>query len=206
MMTKTWQLEDVSSRAKDARYTFYLPSKTALKMLKPGDEVKLIFLCDIENDKGWSAERMWVQITKIGLFSFEGFLDNEPYYIPDLKAGELIKFKTKHIIQMSIDDPVPNMVDKYFSRCYVTSSVLDNKKKVTRLYREKPEKDEENYSGWTLYSLEDSEEYLNDSSNWNYVSLGAVLNKDDRFISLLESEYDSDFFWNEDKKLFETVD
>lgn len=204
-MSKTWSLEDVSDRAKDARYTYYLPSKTALKLLKLGDAVKVVFLCDVENDKGWSAERMWVQITKCGLWGYEGFLDNDPYYIPDIKAGDKVKFKSKHIIQLSIDDPEPNTVNDYVSRCYVTNSVLKGESKVSRLYREEPTNEEENYSGWTLYSLSDSEEYLNNSENWNYISLGAILNKDDRFIGLLGSSYNKEFIWEESENLFKEI-
>lgn len=204
-MSKTWKLEDVSDRAIDARYTFYLPSKNVLKLLSPGDGVKVVFLCDVENDKGWSAERMWVQITKKGIFGYEGYLDNDPYYIPDIKAGDLVRFKSKHIIQISIDDPVPNIIDQYLPRCYVTDSVLNQKKQVTRLYREKPEKDDENFSGWVLFSEDDDKEYLDESDNWHYVSLGAVLNRGDHFVELLESDYDTEYVWNNIQKDYEKI-
>ncbi len=204
-MSKTWKLEDVSDRAIDARYTYYLPSKKALKLLSPGDAVKIVFLCDVENDKGWTAERMWVQITKRGTFGFEGYLDNDPYYIPDIKDGDTIRFKSKHIIQMSIDDPEPNTIDKYAPKCFVSDSVLYGEKQVTRLFRERPEKEEENYSGWTLHSNDDEEEYLNESKNWHYVSLGAVLNKGDQFIELLESRYDTEYVYDNFEKAYKKI-
>jgi len=204
-MSNTWKLEDVSNRAIDARYTYYLPSKAAIKLLSAGDAVKIVFLCDVENDKDWTAERMWVQITKRGLLGFEGYLDNDPYYIPDIKSGDKINFKSKHIIQMSIEDPQPNIIDKYIPRCYVSDSILHGKKLVTRLFREKPKKDEDNYSGWTLYSDDDEEEYLNKSSNWHYVSLGAVLNKCDQFINLLESEYNTEYVWDDRSRTYNKI-
>lgn len=204
-MTRTWKLEDVSDRAFDAKYTYYLPSEQALNLLSVGDAVKIVFLCDVENDKGWSAERMWVQITRIEGGNFEGYLDNDPYYIPDIKAGDSVEFERKHIIQISIDDPIPNAVDQYTSRCYVTNSILIDGKKVTRLFREEPEGDEENYSGWTFFSEDDSEEYLNSSENWSYVSIGAVLNRDDDFIDLLNSEFDSEYVWDESDGLYQKV-
>jgi hypothetical protein len=204
-MSKTWKLEDVSDRAKDAKYTFYLPSNEALNMLAVGDVVKVIFQCDVANDKGWSAERMWVQINKVDSGHFEGYLDNDPYYIPDIKAGDRVEFEKKHIIQMSIDDPVPSVVEQYAPRCYVTNSILRDNKKVSRLYREKPEEDEHDYSGWTLLSIDDSDEYLNDPDNWNYVSLGAVLNRDDSFIELLDSDVGSDYLWVESASLFRQI-
>ena len=204
-MAKTWQLEDVSDRAIDAKYTYYLPSNAALNLLSVGDAVKIVFSCDVENDKGWSAERMWVQITEISNNQYEGYLDNDPYYIPDIEAGDLVKFESKHIIQISIDDPIPNTVDKYIPRCYVTGSILDGDQKVTRLFKEEPEENENDYSGWTFLSEKDDEQYLNDSNNWHYVSLGAVLNKDDRFIELLESEFDSEFVWDEQENVYNKI-
>jgi len=42
-MSQTWTLDDVSPRAVDAPYTFYLPSKELLAQLQAGDIVKLIF-------------------------------------------------------------------------------------------------------------------------------------------------------------------
>ncbi len=198
-MGKTWELEDVSDRAIDARYTFYLPSREVIDLLSVGDIVKLVFLCDVENDKGWSAERMWVQITAIRDSEFEGFLDNDPYYIPDIKAGDTVVFQPNHIIQTSIDDPVPSIVDDYSSRCFVSGSVLYGDKQVTRLYREEPDEKAESYSGWMLFSVDDSEEFLSDSKNWHYVSLGAVLNKGDEFVELLESDYETGYVWDDSK-------
>ena len=204
-MDKTWELEDVSNRAMDARYTFYLPSTEVIEMLSVGDIVKLVFLCDVENDKGWSAERMWVQITGITDSEFEGFLDNEPYYIPDIKAGDKLVFQARHIIQTSIDDPVPSIVENYISRCFVSDSVLYGGKQVTRLFREEPGEKQENYSGWVLFSDEDDEVYLDDADNWHYVSLGAVLNKGDQFIELLESAYDTEYVWDSSNNEYKKV-
>jgi len=50
-MQKTWKLEDVSGRAIEAPYTFYLPSPQLIAQLQVGDLVKLIFQCDVENER-----------------------------------------------------------------------------------------------------------------------------------------------------------
>lgn len=197
-MQKTWNLEDVTEIAKGAPYTFYLPSKTVLDKLKVGSLVKLMFACDVENDKGWTAERMWVIVTDINeSCSFTGTLDNDPYYIPDLKYQEKVTFQRKHIMQTDIEEIETDIVEKYLPRCYVTSEVLYDLKPVGQLYREVPEDGEENYSGWNLFSGEESEDYLNNAENWNYVSLGAVLNRCDRFVALLELEdYENEYAWS----------
>lgn len=133
-MIKTWNLEDVTEIKKEAPYTFYLPSKFVTDNLKPGNIVKLMFMCDVENDKGWSAERMWVIITDRNEDSFTGTLDNNPYYIPDLKYKDVIEFEVKHIMQTDLSDPEPDIVDKYLPRCYVTSEVLNGFKPVGCLF------------------------------------------------------------------------
>jgi hypothetical protein len=194
----SWHLEDVTEIAKESPYTFYLPSETVIRKIVPGNIVKLMFSCDIENEQGWSAERMWVIVTEIQDGVFKGTLDNDPSYIPDLKYQDIIQFQSIHIMQTDIDDTTPNIVEKYNGRCCVTSQVLNDGFPVHQLYWEQPEEDEENYSGWTLTSGNESDEYLNDSDNWHFVSLGAVLNKCDRFISLLElQDVDHEFVWDE---------
>lgn len=202
-MQKTWELEDVTEIAKGAPYTFYLPSKIVIESLDVGNIVKLMFSCDVENDKGWSAERMWVIITKKEGEIFTGTLDSDPYYIPDLKYQDIIEFHKKHIMQTDIEDSEPDIVEKYFPRCYVTSEVLQDLKPVGHLYREVPEEGEENFSGWNLFSGEETEEYLNNSENWNYVSLGAVLNKCDRFKEVLEIEdYENEYVWSNETQSY----
>ncbi|WP_230515267.1 DUF2185 domain-containing protein [Teredinibacter turnerae] len=205
-MQKTWELEDVTKIAKNAPYTFYIPSNAVLESLSVGNIVKLMFSCDVENDKGWSAERMWVIITKKEGSKYTGTLDNDPYYIPDLKYQEVIEFDETNIMQTDIKDTAPNLVEKYLPRCYVTSEVLKELKPVGQLYREQPEESEENYSGWNIFSGEETEEYLNDSGNWNYVSLGAVLNKCSRFIDVLDLEdYKNEYVWSENTQSYKKI-
>ena len=206
-MGQTWSLENVINIGKECPYTFYLPSGTVLSMLKVGDAVKLMFNCEVENDKGWSAERMWVQITERERNSFKGFLDNEPYYIPDIKAGDIVEFSIENIMQTDLDDPEPSEVGVYTERCFVTGSILNDKNLVHQLYREEPDdkQREREYSGWTLLSGLESEDYLNDSNNWYYVSLGSILNIDDRFKCLLNSEYETEYVWDENSSSYKKI-
>ncbi|MEI8647339.1 DUF2185 domain-containing protein [Paraglaciecola sp. Hal342] len=54
------------------------------------------------------------------------------------------------------------------------------------LYREQPEYDDD--SGWRITAGNETDEYMLDPSNSSYVSLGAVLRKDDSFLALTESD------------------
>lgn len=203
--TQSWYLDDARELAEAAPYTFYLPSAEVIQLLKPGDSVKLVFRSDVENEHGYSAERMWVAITSIDGDDFRGRLDNDPLYIPDLAAGDELVFQCQHIINTQLDDPVPNIANQYWQRCFVTGRVLYDERPVGCLYREEPEACEgapEDFSGWNLMAGDEDDEYLDDPDNWHYVALGAVLNIDDRFIDLLEAPYDTEFEFDEERGEF----
>ena len=52
------------------------------------------------------------------------------------------------------------------------------------MYREEP--DTEDDSGWRFTTGSETDEYMNNSENSSYVSLGAVLREDDSVVHLLE--------------------
>ena len=204
----SWNLDDARELAEAAPYTFYLPSTEVIRMLKPGDIVKLVFRCDVENEHGYTAERMWVRISRIDEHEFVGELDNDPLYIPDLAAGDEIVFGSQHIIATQLDDPVPNIASQYWQRCFVTARVLHDEQPVGCLYREDPAGSEEvleDFSGWNFMAGDEDDAYLDDAQNWLYVALGAVLNIDDRFIDLLEAPYESEFEYDIERQAFVEV-
>jgi len=206
-MSKTWKLEDVSDRAVEAPYTFCPPSAELIAQFQVGDLVKLIFQCDIENDKGWSAERMWVEIISRDGDEFMGRLDNNPYYIPDLQWNDEIPFSSCHIIQSQRYDPVPSLAGQYTERCFVTSAVLNDQRPVHVLYREEVDAEgiERRFSGWTLMAGDETDDYCDDLGNWHFVSLGAVLNIDDRFRSLIDLPFtrEIEYVWSVPNEQFE---
>ena len=201
---KSWRLTDAQIRADEHPYTFHKPSTQAVALLSPGDEVKLIFDFESDDPDAPGAERMWVEIKEIKGKKFKGVLDNEPAHIEDLKCGDPIDFEEKHIIQLSIDDPVPSKVDKYLPRCFVTNRVLYDGAAIGYLYREQPDVEED--SGWRIVCGDESEEYMDSSDNINFVSLGAVLNKDDRIIDLLDAPVGTVFEYDPSKKAFVSED
>ena len=182
---RSWWLADAEKLANEYPYTFHKPSSKAVGLLKPEDGVKLVFRFDSDDPAAPSAERMWVEITSVSGTKFEGSLDNEPKYLKDLKCSDPVTFEAKHIIQVSIDDPVPSTTDKYLLRCFVTRRIMNDGQKIGYLYREEPDRDED--SGWRFLCGDESDEYMDDSENTSLVSLGAVLREDDAVLDLLDS-------------------
>ena len=208
-MTRFTYLDDAEEIQKEAKYTFYRPSQELITKLRIGNYVKLIFRLECDNDDTPNAERMWVEIAKIRNGLFEGRLDNDPVFIEDLKCGDLVKFESKHIINTNLEIEEPeDIVEKYLSRCLITNKVLYEKQKITYLYREESLGKLDNGfsdSGWRILEGSETQEYLDDSENSSFVSLGAVLNIDDSIINLLEQPIGSEFEWNSKKENFEKV-
>lgn len=204
----SWKLTDSEKLAKENKYTFYKPSIEILKNLKVGNIVKLTFEFESSNSEHPGAERMWIEITEIKNDKFKGKLDNHPFYLHELYAGDEIKFEYKHIIDHDLGLSEPNLVDKYYDRCFATNKVLYDNAPINYIYREEPmEKDEErDYidTGWRILSGDESDEYMEDLENISLVSLGSVLKRDDSFIDLLDSEIGTSFERNENG-IFEEI-
>lgn len=186
MKTKSWHLEDAKKTAAEFPYTFYSPSSEVISQLKVGNEVKLIFEFESDDPEAPGAERMWVEITTITDDGFTGTLDNEPAYIQDIKYQDPVEFQACHIVDTELDDPVPSITDKYIKRCFVTNNILYDGEPVGYLYREDPDYDDD--SGWRISTGTETDEYMDDSDNISYVSLGAVLREDDSCVAFLERD------------------
>jgi hypothetical protein len=199
-MTPTWHLVDADRIAAENPYTFYKPPRELIGRVRAGETVKLIFKFESTDPEAPSAERMWVIVEEVCSDGrFRGRLDNEPRYISDLKIGDQVEFKPCHIINTEHDDP-NDLVERYSKRCFVTNRVLRDGQRVGYLYREDP--DEEKDSGWRLTANDESQEYMESSDNLAYVSLGAVLSKDDSFRHLLDSPVGSAFVRDEESGEF----
>lgn len=181
----SWSLQDPTDTARASRYTFFKSSPDEIAKVVAGEVVKLIFVFDSTDPDAPRAERMWVKVSSIGPGgAFTGLLDNDPRWIQDLKAGDRIDFSAFHIINTQHDSN-DNLVEKYLPRCFVTSRVLHDGEPIGYLYREEPDFDRD--SGWRILAGDESDEYMEDSKNLHFVSLGAVLNRDDSIVSLLDS-------------------
>ncbi|MEW9899664.1 DUF2185 domain-containing protein [Chitinivorax sp. PXF-14] len=190
----SWHLINADEIAAEHKYTFYKPSAGIIEQVVSGEVVKLIFEFESEDPNAPRAERMWVLVDEVsGQGRFKGRLNNEPKYIVDLKLDDPVEFEACHIINTEHDDD-DNIVERYIKRCFVTNRVLNEGYKVGYLYREEP--DEEKDSGWRITSNTESDEYTDNTENVAYVSLGAVLSRDDSFLNLLEQPVGSAFIRN----------
>ena len=201
MSQKSWNLDDAQKIADEFPYTFYKPSKKVVSLLEPGNQAKLIFEFESDDPEAPRAERMWVEITEVNVDGFVGYLDNHPAYIKDLKYKDRIVFQECNIIDTDIKDPVPPITEKYIKRCFVTNNILYEGEKVGYLYREEPDYDDD--SGWRITTGTESEEYMDDSNNSSYVSLGAVLGEDDSIVHLLDREVGVEFGIDDDGNFIE---
>jgi len=201
MTSLSWHLDDAQELSSLYPYTFHKPSQKVVSLLKPGNQAKLIFRFESSDPEAPQAERMWVEITEVLGDHFVGYLDNDPVHINDLKYKDEILFNEKHIIATDLDDPVPSITDKYIKRCFVTNNVLYDGDSVGYLYRKKP--DQEDDSGWRFTRGDETDEYMDDSGNCSYVSLGAVLTVDDSFVKLLDRDADVAFSRNDESHFVE---
>jgi len=195
-MTPSWHLEDADPIAREAKYTFYKPSRLIIGRLSPGDLCKLIFRFHSDDPSHPSAERMWVMIEEVSGGQFSGNLDNDPYYIKGLKAGDPLHFGPEHIIDVSIDDDEPNLPRAWFDRCLATRRIIDEGKPIGYLYREEPMEGDINGakdSGWRLLEGDEEQAYIDEPGNCQFVSLGSLLNADDSFLDLLSEPIGSAF-------------
>ena len=204
MQNRSWNLENAQKIADEFPYTFYKPSTVVVSQLKAGNQAKLIFEFESGDPEAPRAERMWVEITDVDDDEFSGYLDNDPLHIKDLKHKDPVEFSECHIIDTDLNDPVPSITEKYVKRCFVTHNILNGGRPVGYLYREKPDCDDD--SGWRITAGDETDEYMEDSYNLSYVSLGAVLREDDSILSLLEREVGVAFVKDEQGNFIELDD
>ena len=139
---------------------------------------------------------MWVQIIEKQGTIYYGKLDNVPDDFPGLRLGDTVEFEAWHVIDAEFADKkigkslqFPKRT--FYERCLVDRCVLNGGVKVHFIYRENPDlaNDGDKYpdSGWRIRGdwrgLSDDEV---DARQREYVALGAVLNRDDSWVHLID--------------------
>lgn len=199
----TVSIDDPRENAAVAPYTFFLPSENELLAIVPGDQVKIIVRSHPPSPE-WDAERMWFTVTVASGEHLTGTLDNQPHDIPQLLPGAMLRFRRSDVTDIIwgadrlTAPPRPTPRREYWDRCLVDQCVLDGDALVHFLYREQPDPatldDEYPDSGWRIrgdYRNVDDAEL--DDREVAYVALGAVLNRDDRWLHLIDAPIGSGF-------------
>jgi len=215
-MTKpAYELVDPRPFAKEAPYTFFLPSPRALAAVRPGDKVYLDF-CAVPARTKWESERMWVVVREISHGRLRGVLDHEPDDMPGLSRGDVVDFELWHILQLDFAEPVPEGVfdddtREYWERCLVDEAILTGELKVEYLYREEPDParagDPYPDSGWRFRGdMRGCTDEQVQEREATYIALGKVLNQDDSWLHLIDEPVGSAFERDWETGEFEPVE
>ena len=189
-----------------APYTYFLPSENELLALAPGDLVQVTLRSDPPGSR-WDAERLWFTVLTTDRDQLHAALETAPDDLPQLRSGQRLTFPRGAVIDIVWrDDRVPRPPSApprrgYWARCLVDDCVLNGRSKVHYLYRETPDMAEpdDRYedSGWRLRG---SDPAVADDERRGlapcYVALGAVLNRDDSWLPLIDAGIGSAFVRN----------
>ena len=193
----THAIDDPRPIAAEAPYTYYLPSPDALSAIEPGDLVKVI-VRSVPPSRDWDAERMWVKVAQADGDVLSGELANLPFDIPQLKPGSPLMFPRSAVIDIIWDEerikppPASPPRREFWDRCLVDDCVLYGRSPVDYIYREEPDMvvPEDKYpdSGWRIRGTDEAiaEDETTERSP-HYVALGAVLNRDDSWLDLIDA-------------------
>jgi hypothetical protein len=211
-MSELYEVVDPRPFAVSAPYTYFLPDAELVKAICEGDLVKATIRAAPPSEK-YDAERMWIRITSAESEWLEGTLDSQPLDMPNLAHGTIIRLPRTHVIDVILIDPerVPSPSDhpkrEYWQRCLVDQCVLDGDLKVGYIYREAPDMTKEGDkfpdSGWRIRG--DTRGALIEqlgSRKIAYVALGAVLNKDDSWLHLIDEPVGARFEKDFEKGVF----
>lgn len=197
-----YTLGDPRPIAKEAPYTFFLPSKTELDAVGPGDLVKLLFeyTHDTEN---WSAERMWVTVGQVEGDHLHGELGNQPNEpTAPIALGDTVDFERHQILAIVWAEPEtapsPPEYREYWERCLVDDCVLEGQEPIEYIYREEPDPTPEGDrfpdSGWRIRGRQgNATDAQMEERKPSYIALAKVLNQDDSWLHLIDEPVGSAF-------------
>lgn len=173
-----------------------------------GDIVKII-IQSVPPSRKYDSERMWVIVTERQGDQIVGDLDNIPFDIPQLEAGDPISFSISDIIDIDWDDNAlkergltREPKRSYWERCMVDSVVVNAGVPVDYIYRETPDLagDNDQYadSGWRIRgNTKTMTPEQIEAEEAQYIALGKVLNANDSWLHLIDSPVGSRFIKDE---------
>lgn len=207
----------------EAPYTFFLPHPWLINAVRVGDLVKLGFVYDPPGEK-YEAERMWVDVQGIVEGRYSGQLVNQPDEPKtDLEYSDKVTFTRENILDVLLVDQsrlpdvevdrerLPDLPDEreYWDRCLVDDCVVYDGGPVEYLYRELPEvleNDKYPDSGWRIRGRQGhaSDDEM-DQREVSLVALGAVLNRDDSWLHLIDAPTGSAFMRDFESSSYQPV-
>lgn len=198
----TYTLIHGPTRREEAPYTFFLPSPELIEAIRPGDHVKVGFEYDPPGEE-FCGERMWVLVTSVSNGRYHGTIDNEPSE-RIVSYGDAVEFGSDEVLDVMLANkrclPALARRREYWDRCLVDNCVLNDDVHVEYIYREPPEPLEDaehGDSGWRIRGRQGSEtDDEMEKREVSFVALGAVLNRDDSWVHLLDEPEGSAFMRN----------
>lgn len=194
-----YEIDDPRLIAASAPYTFFLPSLADVSAVRDGDLIKAA-VRTLPPSNEWDAERLWFVVIGMSDDAFVARLESEPYDMPNFPKGRVVDIPRQAVVDIIPEDgrsrePAPR---EYWDRCLVDGSVLSGQRPVDYIYREEPDTPsgaEFPDSGWRIRASTSgisAAEAENDTVE--YVALGAVLNKDDSWLHLIDAPIGSAFY------------
>ncbi|NLT30360.1 MAG: DUF2314 domain-containing protein [Propionibacterium sp.] len=99
-----FSLDNAEELRRDHPDSFDIPSHRERTSLQRGDLVKLVFRIVPTPTEGAGAERMWVIISETDGDHYVGHLDNDPFRITTIQAGDPVTFGPEHVIAILGDE------------------------------------------------------------------------------------------------------
>lgn len=146
---------------------------------------------------------MWVEIMERRNEIFKGKLKNDPIYMTDLCFDDEVVFKTENICDTMYDDPASVIWDFYMDMKAIVSNDVLERNEFNFMLKDEPNNDSD--TGWTFFSGYEEGQYNQDSNNFQYVSIGKLLNIDDSILSFLDIEPYCAFERDQESKSFYEV-
>ncbi len=167
-----WHLGDGEAE-RDARLDFAIPPKVCRAGLRPGWNVKLLFMPDSPHPD-CEAERMWVEVVQLQAGTrFVGRLLNEPHYLDGIHAGDLVEFGPEHVI--GLDAPADEVGYDREAWVAMNRRVLRSRQRPGRLIWNSAAK------CWYAFVGDEDEAEREDGSDFDWAGLDELV---DRFPEL----------------------
>ncbi len=193
-----WRLASVDGLSP---YTEYRPSRACLMAIKPGDLVQLGFHAGFEDASSCDFERLWVEVAGAAASGCRGVLRNAPQRAQGLKRGDAIAFCFENVLRTVREDPEGDQTERYRAACLATASVAEGRSAPGLLHRLTPvdhADPDRRDSGWRMRAAGEPNPDVPDGYAVLRVSLGELLDRDDRFVDLLDALPGASFAWDAD--------